>query len=597
MKPGTLLRRLHPRRLHVRIAALAGLLLAGVVGINTWDMIRTETASEVAALLARARTLTEQTAEAAATALVTRHYSEVEALLLRFARFPEVLRLQVLNREGRVVSDIVREDGGAPHIQFDAPAPRPPAGGELIVQSGAERFIVWRPIEASEHVGWVRLEYSTREIAEIRAQILRSGLLTALVSIALSATLFALFLRRPMRAVERATEFAGRLAETRGTTYPVEHSSYEVEQLGTALNQVSLKLAEQEQALHAAHRRLQAVLQHAIDGIVTLDAQGRIESANPAAEKIFGLSVEQILGRAFGELVPDFRMDDFERDNLRHIEADGLRHDGAAIPLMLGLSRMDLEGRRGYVGILRDISEQKRLDRMKSNFVSSVSHELRTPLTSIHAALCLLAGGEVDGIGGEAKDLAGLAYKNSTRLARIINDILDFESIEAGRAVLAARAVELAPLIEEAVREAGDLARARTVRLALALEAPGAQALADAPMLKRALAQLLTNAVRLSPPREEVHVALTRREGFLRIAVTDRGPGIPESARQYIFQKFVQVDAGDIRYKEGTGLGLALARTIVERLGGSIGFDSTPHVATTFFLELPEHRAEEARVA
>ncbi|OGI44643.1 MAG: hypothetical protein A2V92_05890 [Candidatus Muproteobacteria bacterium RBG_16_65_31] len=597
MKPGTLLQRLHPRRLHVRIAALGALLLAAVVAIYTWDTIRTRTATETAALLARAQALAEQTAYAGAAPLVTRHYSDVEALLLRFARMPEVLRIQVLNREGRIVSDIVREDGGAPHIQFDAPAVRPPAGGELVVQGGAERYVVWRPIEAGDRVGWVRLEYSTRAIAEMRAQILRSGLFTALVSIALSAALFALFLRRPMRAVERATDFAARLAENRGTTYPVERNSYEVEQLGTALNQVSLKLAEQEQALHTAHRRLQAVLQHAIDGIVTLDAQGRIESANPAAEKIFGLSAEQILGRAFGELVPYFRMDDFEQENLHHIEVGGRRHDGAAIPLMLGLSRMDLEGRRRYVGILRDISEQKRLDRMKSNFVSSVSHELRTPLTSIHAALCLLAGGEVDGIGGEAKDLAALAYKNSTRLARIINDILDFESIEAGRVVLAARAVALAPLIEEAVREAGDLARARTVRLALALEAPGAQALADAPMLKRALAQLLTNAIRLSPPREEVHVALSRREGFARIAVTDRGPGIPESARKYIFQKFVQVDAGDIRYKEGTGLGLALARTIVERLGGSIGFDSTPHVATTFFLELPEHRAEEARVA
>jgi PAS domain S-box-containing protein len=332
---------------------------------------------------------------------------------------------------------------------------------------------------------------------------------------------------------------------------------------------------------------------------VTVSEAGHIESANPAAERIFGHPAAALVGRPFSDLVPDFLAGaDGAQDadppplsasgEIRlELEVMANRADGGRFPLMLGLSQMQIENRRVYVGIVRDVSERKRLDQMKSDFIAAVSHELRTPLTSLHGSLSLLASGEVEGIGGEGRELVALAHKNSRRLVRLINDILDFESIESGRSAFDMRVLDAPALLERAVAAQRDYAGRRGVRLVLGC-APGTLALlADPEMLMRALTHLLVNAIRLSPAGEAVRVTAAPRDGMLRIAIADRGPGIPPEQRPYLFQKFVQVDAADIRYKEGAGLGLSLARMIIERLGGRIDFDSTPGEGTTFFVDLP----------
>jgi PAS domain S-box-containing protein len=591
--------RLRPRRLHLQIAALGALLLAGVVGVSTWRTVGAQTEAGHDALEAHAEALGRQIAAASAALLITRRYSELEELLLRMAQFPDVERIRLVNRERRVVADIARRSDGTPQALFDTPAPQPPDDGRPVTRYRADQLVVWVPVEAGGRIGWVCVELSLEGLAAMRARILRDGLLTALVSIALSVALLVIALRSPMRAVERATEFASSLARARGQVQPVEHGSREVERLGQALNEVSVQLAEQDEALRSTSRRLQAVLQHAIDGIVTMSDAGRIESVNPAAERIFGYPADQLVGRPFADLVPDFLAgadgaQDIDPPPLSasgdvrlELEAMANRADGSRFPLMLGLSEMQLEDRRVYVGIVRDVSERKRLDQMKNDFIAAVSHELRTPLTSLHGSLSLLASGEIEGIGGKGRELVALAHKNSRRLVRLINDILDFESIESGRSAFDMQVLDARALLEPLLAAQGDYAGRRGVPLALEC-APGTPAvLADPDMLTRALTHLLVNAIRLSPAGEAVRVTAALRDGQVRIAVADRGPGIPPEQRPYLFQKFVQVDAADIRYKEGAGLGLSLARMIVERLGGRIDFDSTPGEGTTFFVDLP----------
>jgi PAS domain S-box-containing protein len=233
-------------------------------------------------------------------------------------------------------------------------------------------------------------------------------------------------------------------------------------------------------------------------------------------------------------------------------------------------------------------SERRRVDQLKDEFVSTVSHELRTPLTSIRGALGLLQGGIAGPLPTEAKELVTIAQENSERLLRLINDILDLERMESGLLTFNLAPQELGMLIKQAIVTQRGYAAQYGVHLEASLEAPDAQAMVDADRFLQVLANLLSNAIKFSPEGEKVRVRLERLEGRLRVSVEDQGPGIPESFRQRIFQKFAQADGSDTRRKGGTGLGLSITRALVERLGGTLDFVTQEGEGTTFRVVLPE---------
>jgi signal transduction histidine kinase len=227
-------------------------------------------------------------------------------------------------------------------------------------------------------------------------------------------------------------------------------------------------------------------------------------------------------------------------------------------------------------------------ERLKSEFISTVSHELRTPLTSIRGALGLLEGGVAGPLPPPVAEMVGIAHKNSERLIRLVNDILDLEKLDAGRMELHLAPMELAPLLVQAVQAHQGYADAYGVKLEAALEAPGAWARVDADRLAQVLANLLSNAIKFSPRGERVTLRLTRQDGAPRIQVEDRGPGIPEAFQGRIFQRFAQADGSDARQRGGSGLGLSIARSLAERMGGRLAFITGPGRGTIFWLELPE---------
>ena len=227
-------------------------------------------------------------------------------------------------------------------------------------------------------------------------------------------------------------------------------------------------------------------------------------------------------------------------------------------------------------------------ERLKNEFVSTVSHELRTPLTSIRGSLGLLSGGVAGPLPAPVAEMVDIAHKNSERLIRLINDILDLDKMESGRMDLCLETAELAPLLAHAARAHHGYAGEYGVRVELVVDAPGARARVDADRLAQVLANLLSNAIKFSPRGEAVTLRLSRHAGRLRVQVEDRGPGVPDDFRARIFQKFAQADGSDTRKRGGTGLGLSIARALVERLGGTLDFTSAPGAGTTFAFELPE---------
>jgi signal transduction histidine kinase len=225
---------------------------------------------------------------------------------------------------------------------------------------------------------------------------------------------------------------------------------------------------------------------------------------------------------------------------------------------------------------------------MKDEFVSIVSHELRTPLTAIRGALGLLSGGAGGELDPMTMELVDLARDNSERLVRLINDILDIQKIEAGKMNLRVSALAPAVLVRNTVEQLRAFAAETRVELAWAVEDDHAWH-GDSDRVTQVLTNLISNAVAFSPEGGEVRVTVARARapGRSRVEVVDRGPGIPEELRRFLFGKFQQLDGSDSRKKGGTGLGLAICKAIVELHGGFIGVESEVGHGSTFWFELP----------
>ncbi len=238
-------------------------------------------------------------------------------------------------------------------------------------------------------------------------------------------------------------------------------------------------------------------------------------------------------------------------------------------------------------GTFQDITALKKVERLKDEFISIVSHELRTPLTSISGSLGLVAGGVAGPLPEPARNMVEIARRNADRLVRLINDLLDVQKIEAGKLTLHRQPLDLGEL----VRQSLDVNRPYAERFGVTFVFEGPRdplpVRGDNDRLHQVMTNLLSNAAKFSPRGAEVRVSVDRVGENARVAVTDRGPGIPAAFRDKIFGKFEQADASVRRKQEGTGLGLNITKSIVDMHGGHIGFETEEGQGTTFFFELP----------
>ena len=376
----------------------------------------------------------------------------------------------------------------------------------------------------------------------------------------------------------------------------VARSHAEVFQHNAMLEQ---RVAERTAQLSEQAQHTGAILAHIVDAVLSLDEQGVIHSCNPAAERIFAYPARAVIGQNVSLLIPGLAATMANSGSIQDTpkiaalvgnttEFSGRRQDGSDFALELAVSQITRQGQPMFVAMLRDISERKRIERMKDEFVSTVSHELRTPLTSISGALGLLAGGVLGELSAPAQEMVEVALSNSKMLASLINDLLDMDKLVAGKMRFDLQPYALAPLIREAIQANGQYGLERAVQIDCVLPQQPLWASVDPQRLQQALNNFLSNAVKFSPRQGHVEVRLALLGERLRISVRDHGQGIPEAFRGHIFQKFSQADGTDSREQGGTGLGLAITRELVERMGGAVGFDSIAGSGATFWLELPQ---------
>jgi PAS domain S-box-containing protein len=326
-----------------------------------------------------------------------------------------------------------------------------------------------------------------------------------------------------------------------------------------------------------------------------MDRNGSIVLVNAQIERLFGYPRLELLGRPIEMLVPDrlranipdFRKGSFSVPAARTVDLYGLRKDGSEVPIEIGLNPLPSSEGEFVLSSIVDVSPRLEIDRIRSEFVSTVSHELRTPLTSIRGSLGLLESGAMGALPENAAAMVTIAYKNSGRLVRLINDILDIGTIDAGKLTLQMSTVPLAVLLQQSAEANAGFAEKCGVRFLLEPVSANDRVIADPDRLMQVVANLLSNAAKFSPPGAEVVIRVRSAPATMRIEVQDSGAGIPEEFKAHIFEKFAQADASATRRFEGTGLGLSIARKLVEAMGGSIGFTSEVDHGTIFYVELP----------
>ncbi|MDH4134579.1 MAG: PAS domain S-box protein, partial [Gammaproteobacteria bacterium] len=393
------------RRLSVRLSLLVSLLVSFTILAYGWHTATQQTAHLDQAVRTHTTVLADSIAETVIPLVVVQDLAVLEDQVLRYNLLPGVLAIRVSDRSGRVLSETRINEEGSPIPVYaqDARTRNNSARPAARIRLNADGdLVVWAPIVSGETIGNVEITHSLAEVRAVRPQILFETSLAALVAIAANLTLLWLYLRRPLRAVRLAATFSAELNTRRGDEIAVNAETEEIEQLQKSLNFASRQLWDEQRALEESNERLEAVLAYTADGILTFDEEGRIESFNPAAERIFGSQIEQ---RA-DVLLPDWRR---QEPHARH-EIRARRADGTSFPADVTISEMWVGNRRLYAATVRDLSDAKKLERLSSRLGRILEHAANEIYIFDAASLRFIqaSDGALNNLGYHLDDLTGM---------------------------------------------------------------------------------------------------------------------------------------------------------------------------------------------
>ncbi|WP_217523002.1 ATP-binding protein [Vibrio metschnikovii] len=357
---------------------------------------------------------------------------------------------------------------------------------------------------------------------------------------------------------------------------------------------------EQEQARQTTEKneaRLRSLFDFSPIGIALNDFEtGQFLDLNNALIAPTDYTREEFIALSYWDITPQ-EYQSLEEQALANLNTTGrygpfekeyIRKDGSRYPVRLqGMLSKEQDGRTVIWSLIEDITERRKLDKMKDQFISTVSHELRTPLTSIKGSLNLLAGGAVGSISDKAQALLVTAERNAQRLTTLINDLLDMEKLVAGKMPMTFLKQPLGPLLDETIDSLSSYAQQHNVVLQFSGSWPAVQVNVDGQRLIQALSNLLSNAIKFSPQGEAITIKVQQQDTNIHILVRDRGQGVAPEFEDRLFQRFSQADSSDTRKLPGTGLGLAITQEICQQLGGSVMYRQPNGRGAEFIIQLP----------
>lgn len=423
----------------------------------------------------------------------------------------------------------------------------------------------------------------------------------------LLTTFFAFFLvtkiTQPLREM---IEAASRVARGEYSVRLTYRSSDEIGELANTLNMMAAELDKLIRDLQHERDHLSSVLRSMSDAVISFDAAGHVMVTNPKGRDLLdhwnsvrweAEEAEEDDGLATGQVPAPLR-DTFRRVLREKRELTAKLHvkNGVWSVVMTPLAAGDAV--RGAVAVIRDVTEEFRIEKMRSDFVANVSHELRTPLSMLQGYTEALLD-DMAATPEERREMLQVIYEESQRMGRLVQDLLDLAKMEAGHLELVLRRVDVSQLLQKIHRKYAALAKERGITFEWTAEERLVLEQADEDRMEQVLGNLLSNAIRHTPAGKAIRLsarrAATPRGEMVEMEVADEGSGIPAEDLPYIFERFYKADKARRRNGGGTGLGLAIARHLVEAHGGEIHVRSEPGKGTTFTVRIPVHSVRPRR--
>ncbi|WHY84487.1 ATP-binding protein [Neobacillus novalis] len=456
---------------------------------------------------------------------------------------------------------------------------------------GTNYSIIGVPLHLpGEKNGAVFIYQSLEVMQETTHSTTKFILLVAGVAIILT-TIFAFFLSTRITApLRKMREAAFEVARGKFDTKVPILTHDEIGELATAFNQMGRQLKFNMNALSQEKEQLASILSSMADGVITFNRDGTILITNPPADRFLQYWYYEKDGfTKDSEAIPSQVMElfqqavDTEKEQIGEISLQGRHWVILVSPLYSN------QFIRGAVAVLRDMTEERQLEKMRQDFIANVSHELRTPISMLQG----YSEAIVDDIAEsqeEKKEMAKVIYDESLRMGRLVNELLDLARMEAGHLQLTSEEIDLAPFISRIIHKFQGLAKDRDIQLDAEIEKVISSVSFDPDRIEQVLTNLIDNAIRHTPRKGSVKVTITSEDNGIRMEVKDSGSGIPEEDLPFVFERFYKADKARTRGRAGTGLGLAIAKNIIDAHRGHISVQSKVGIGTTFSFLLPRKK-------
>lgn len=595
-----------PRRLSAQIILLFSFLLGGSMLAFIVYGIFEQVEYRESSLKLQAKVLARNLAATSADYLLTRDYTSIELSLMRSARFPGILGMQVCDINGRLLGDVIHIEGHEPQPRYDQVLLTPPKNKVETIIVENDSLIVWQPVLLGELLGWVKIRYNLKQISEEVTYVWGKNSIVGLFIFIITAILLTLFIRRPVASIRTYTEFADRLSEAKGEQAPVIDSSLELSTLGLALNRASTRLKEQSIVISHAMadmERMAAAAEHAPNIILAMNDQCNVSYINPYGHQLLSLleigkkplktvlpyNLEALVAKVIKNQTPIRELEVVYKGKtllwtIAPVHAQKIVH---AYGVDVTERKQAEEGAR--TALIEKLSAET-ANKSKSQFLANMSHELRTPLNAIIGYSELLNEEAGDSPHDSySADLTKIQTAGK-HLLGLINEILDLSKIESGRMGIYLEQINLDSLIDEVIETTEPLVKVNDNRLIVERSAELGETRSDISKLRQILFNLISNASKFTK-HGEITISIDRNshdnQDWITFEVKDSGIGMSSEQLNRIFKPFSQADNSTTRKYGGTGLGLAISKNFCAMLGGDIKAISMPNIGSTFIVRVP----------
>jgi two-component system phosphate regulon sensor histidine kinase PhoR len=495
-------------------------------------------------------------------------------------------RITIIDKDGKVVGDSY--ESGENLLGMENHKDRPEVVSALQDSVGktirysytikTDMLYIASPIKVhGKIIGVARLALSLDELAHYRNRIIHILFIGLGVSFIFSLLLSLEFSNKVTKPLRQMMQAGKRMSQGDFTQKIKVRTKDEIGELGEILNRISVELSEKITEITEDRSQLQSILSSMIEGVLAVDRQGKVLLANDALSRMFELNAS-FYGKPYYEVIRDPELNEFIREVLssglkKSKEISFIHPQERDFMIQSALVKKPREGGIFAVFSFHNITELKRLEKVRKDFVANVSHELRTPLTSIKGFVEALQNGSINNPEQSFRFLS-IISQHTNRMNKIISDLLQLSQIESKEFELKIEPFSLKELVEEVVYILKRSADEKLQNLEVHLHSEDAKVLGDKYRINQALTNLVDNAIKYTPEKGTIKIESRDKGELVEIAVSDNGMGIPPNDLPRVFERFYTVDKGRSRELGGTGLGLSIIKHIIEAHGGKVNAQS-----------------------